>query len=46
VRDLYIKPRFLSGWKILVGVANPPDAQVRVFEDALSAQPGSQIKTI
>ena len=27
---------------ILVGVATPPDTQLRVFEDALSAQPGSR----
>ena len=36
----------VSDGKILVGVANPPDAQVRVFEDALGAQPGGQVKTI
>ena len=36
----------VSDGKILVGVANPPDAHVRLFEDALSAQPGGQVKTI
>ena len=36
----------VSDGKILVGVANPADANVAAFEDALSAQPGGQVKTI
>jgi hypothetical protein len=36
----------VSDGKILVGVANPPDASLHVFEDALSAQPGGVVKTI
>jgi Protein of unknown function (DUF3341) len=36
----------VSDGKILVGVANPPDANVAALEDALSAQPGGQVKTI
>ena len=36
----------VSDGKILVGVANPPDANVPALEDALGAQPGGQVKTI
>ena len=36
----------VSDGKILVGVANPPDANVAALEDALSAEPGGQVKTI
>jgi Protein of unknown function (DUF3341) len=36
----------VSDGKILVGVANPDDANVRTLEEALSAHPGGQVKTI
>ena len=36
----------VSDGKILVGVANPPDASLHVFEDALSAQLEAQVKKI
>jgi hypothetical protein len=36
----------VSDGKILVGVANPPDATVHDLEAALSAQSGAQVKTI
>jgi hypothetical protein len=44
-RSTFYDPAVSDG-KILVGVANPADAQVRDLEAALSAQHGAQVKTI
>jgi hypothetical protein len=44
-RSSFYDPAVSDG-KILVGVANPPDANVPALEDALGAQPGGQVKTI
>ena len=44
-RSSFYDPAVSDG-KILVGVANPADASLPALEDALSAQPGGQVKTI
>ena len=44
-RSTFYDPAVSDG-KILVGVANPAEAQVRDLEAALSAQHGAQVKTI
>jgi hypothetical protein len=44
-RSTFYDPAVSDG-KILVGVANPADASLPALEDALSAQPGGQVKTI
>jgi hypothetical protein len=36
----------VSDGKILVGVANPPEANLPTLEDALNAQPNAVVKTI
>ena len=44
-RSTFYDPAVSDG-KILVGVANPAEAQVRDLEAALSAQHGAQVKTL